>query len=199
MVYRKWQDFIKTTINYLSHGYTFYCLTMYPEHKQNRWEKIDEKLKSKYPIYTKDVKYKRKKKGLVNFAFTRWHNYSLIFHTAGEWDVSQDDRFVHIDTNPIYIKTGEILILKIGKNRAGRSYTVFLEKTCYRDIKYQLIEAIEYRHLNKVALIWQRLNNIPGYSGIIEQRKIMRNNLAETAKKHNMKIPTLKINNKKVY
>jgi len=174
-------------------------MTEYPKHKEHRWEKIDEKLKSKYPIDSKDVKYKRKKKGLVNFAFTRWYTYSLIFHTAGEWDISLDDKFVLIDTNPIYIRTGETLILKIGKNRAGRSYTVFLEKTCYRDIKYQLIEAVEHRHLNKVALIWQRLDNIPGFSGIIEQRKIMRNELAETAKKHNIKIPTLNINNKRVY
>jgi len=199
MVYTKWQDFIKTTINYLSHGYIYYCLTKYPKHKKNRWEKIDEKLKGKYPIYTKDVKYKRRKKGLVNFAFTRWYNYSLILHTAGEWDISKEDRFVSIDTDPIYIKTGETLTLKIGKSRAGRSYTVFLEKSTYREIKYQLIEAIEHRHLNKVAFIWQRLDNIPGYSGIIEQRKIMRNDLAKLAKKHNIKIPELKINNKKIY
>ncbi len=91
------------------------------------------------------------------------------------------------------------MTLKIGKNRAGRNYTVFLEKTTYREIKYLLTEAVEHRHLNKVALIWQRLDNIPGYSGIIEQRKIMRSDLAETAKKHNTKMPTLKINNKKVY
>jgi len=134
-----WQALIQMSIYLFSRGYWFYCVTIFPERKKDKWEKIDHKLITRYRCEkSKFQRARRKKKGLMNFYYLRWEAISLIFHTLGKPDVVLEDRFVDVRKKPLEIQVSDLISVVIYRDQKNGKFTCKLSKKTYRGFKHVL-------------------------------------------------------------
>lgn len=198
MICDKWTEFIKQILNHAGHGYEFYCPVVIPAKKAGRVEKIDVKISNKYNIdVTKDVRYRRKKKGLANYVYLRCGLQAVILKSKGqEAEIQDRDKFLALKEKPYEIKIGEWISIKLGPARMGKKYTVYLTKSTYRSIKAMLQENIEHRRFDALDKYYLRLQELPAYSGILAQTgelcRFCRSELSRHKLKHKLQRLVLK-------
>ena len=183
-----WQGFLQQIVTLVGHGYCHYCLTTYPEKKRSKWPEIDLKLINNYGAdQSKDQRYRRQLKGMANYMFLRWENCALILRSPGEF-VPGDDTFVSIADEPVVLQVGEILRLKIVPIGSRGHCTVYLDKAVYRDLKASLLDHCRHRRRTVLLNRFQALNNIPSYSGITHQKKLLVSDLIIEGRRHGLKL-----------
>lgn len=182
-----WQGFLQQVVYQVSRGYVYYCIVEYPEKKRDKWSKTDTKLIQKYQAdLSKDQRYRRKAKQLANFMFLRWDKWSVILHTAGEIEgVHYDDKFHGIEGRPLELRLN--LGYRIHKGAKGE-VTVHLTSESYRGVKAALDHAISSRRQNLLVDEFNRLNGLPCWGGIVEQKSQLLEHILRKAGKCGIKV-----------
>jgi len=195
---RSWQGFVQQVVTYLSNAYWHYCIVRIPDEKIKRVTAIDAKLLSLYNCYmSKDQRYRRKQKGFANYHYIRWNNLALIVHTEGSIPdtIKGTDRFKGARVEHLIIPVSNNLSLKAVHSQQG--WTVCMDRNTYRDIKYELYELIRSSSSQyEVIRRYRKLNGIPAWRGVIEQRKhLQRYVIAQLQKQKNIRMRNLDLLN----
>ena len=187
-----WQALLQMIVHLVGRGYYFYCLTHLPENKRARWNSIDRKLIDRYQ--TDKSKFQRarcKSKKIANFYYLRWENISILLHTTGELrNIEYIDHFSDIRRQSILLAISELISFSIGINAIqskGETKTkvfVRLSRESYRGVKNELVECAKSKNKYLMKLVYDRLNGLPAYSGIIDQKRNLAKFLSRQAKRH---------------
>lgn len=182
-----WQGIIQQLVYYISMGYSEYHALVLPEKKRDRWLEIDAKLANKYQTdLSKFQRSRRKEKGLANHVYLRWEQYAFLLRSPGTVpDVPDPDRFHNVRKRPLGITIGTIAF-KI--HHAQRGVTVHLDRECYQGIKSNLIDWCKRGNSGRTSLLkeFDALNGLPGWAGVIEQKRHLRDTVLSHGKKYGM-------------
>jgi hypothetical protein len=170
---KTWQAYLQQIVDLLNKGYWFYCKVQYPLNKMSKWQDIDKKLIAKYDANAdKWVNYFRKRNGMANFRVLRWQNQAVILHTLGAVEANCEesavDSFQFVKDFPLIVEVSDNIAFKV---LVTHKVEVFFERSCYRNLKASLSELCQKRVKNMVISRFNYLNNIPSYSGIVEQKR----------------------------
>lgn len=187
-----WQALLQMIVHLVGRGYYFYCITHLPEHKRARWSSIDRKLIARYQ--TDKSKFQRarcKSKKTANFFYLRWENISILLHTAGELgNIEYIDHFTDIRHQPIHLAISDLISFAIGvnamqtKGEIKNKVFVRLSRESYRGVKDELAECAKSTNKYIMKMAYDRLNGLPAYSGIINQKRNLAKFLSIQAKRH---------------
>lgn len=172
MVIGDWTEYVRQILNHAGHGYECYCPIEIPEKKRDRLDQIDRKILGKYPMceWDKDRRYRAKKAGMANFVYIRWNLSGILMHTPGKLvEIEDPDRFFSLRERPYVFQVGSWVSIKIGPARKGKKFTAYLTKQSYRSIKALLRENIEKRRFDEFRKYYERLEDLPAFSGIVAQ------------------------------
>jgi hypothetical protein len=75
------------------------------------------------------------------------------------------------------------LVLKLHR-KAVKGVSVCLTKACYRDKKAELLELLEHREIDRLKYMYNALNGVPAYSGVVEHKKLLLQEILNAAKRH---------------
>ena len=172
---QSWQSLVQMTVYLVSRGYRHYCVTMLPAEKIDRWTDIDQKLMTRYHInLSKWQKARRKRQGFANFAYLRWDRLSIILHTAGEMEfVKVEDNFLDIYRTPISLPISPLICMSISMEQLENQNrtTVRLNRESYRGFKDYLYGIVKAGNINQILKEYDKINGLPCYRGIINQKK----------------------------
>lgn len=189
MAYRyeceSWQGMVQQVVLFMSSGYTRYCHLVIPDRKLDQAGRIDRKLIQKYQCdLSKDQRYRRKKKNEANFHYLRWHDLALILQCPGTIgpEILYDDKFSDVLKNPLHLVVSDYLTLKIVKSQQG--WTVCMSRDTYREAKAQLFEKIIHVSKSEIMDQYNKLNGLPAWRGIIEQRRRLQEFVISATKRH---------------
>lgn len=188
-----WQGLLQyVSKNLISRGYYYWHLTELPIHKQNKWGEIDKKLITKYQTNkTKFQRHRRKAKGEANFIYVRWGKLALIFHTEGAVpdDVDYSDNFFDIRQSPIFLQVGDETTFVIELAGNGKAH-IKLDKDTYQGLKACIFNTAKRQNPEILKRTFQIVNGFPSYSGILKQKKMLRDYCVKQAKKNMITIKT---------
>lgn len=193
-----WVAFTQQLQHLIARGYEEYCVVSYPEKKEDKFEKIDRKLISKYNAnLDKDKSYYRKKKKICNFKFLRFGNQAMILKTKGkiEEGIVLDDTFKHVKKEKMVIPIGDKASLNIGYDNE-KKVSVFMTKEMYREVKYTCFEYIDAKKFVKAIETFNRLNALPSWGGIVEQKINMKQQIERHLQKALSKEAALELTKK---
>ncbi|MGU8412089.1 hypothetical protein ACV3M7_13945 [Clostridium perfringens] len=188
---KSWQFMLQQIVYLVSKGYIYYSVGEIPLNKASKARSIDQKIIDKYNMdLSKHQRARRKQKKLTNFYYLRWKNQFVILHTKGNVDESViiDDEFFNIQEH----SKGDKFKLTIGKElivnivlKNGKP-TVVLDKSTYKDIKTELDELVKNKQIGKLYKRFSMLNSIPAWSGIVEQKFLLQEEIYKSAKKYGL-------------
>lgn len=188
-----WQGLIQQVVYLVSRGYYYHHIEYLPQKKSARFPKIDQKLIEKYKAdKSKYQRARQKNKKIANFYYLRWDNIAIIMHTLGavEPDIFYDDKFIDIRHNKgkINLKISDYISLDIllGELKQGgiRHTTVKLDKQTYAGFKNVLRDISKTHNKAIIKREFNKLNGLPAWSGIIEQKRKLAKFLIKEAR-HN--------------
>jgi hypothetical protein len=200
-----WQGLLQLLVNYTSLGYTKYCEVEYPERKRDRFSAIDRKIIEKYHAdSSKDQRSRLKKKGFANFVFFRWDRYAWILQSPGKVrdDVVYDDIFHSFTSRPIVVRAGQETHLVVGHFGRSGGVSVKMAAETYRNVKAGLMEVASSGDRSRCVREFDKLNGLPAWHGIVEQKVRLAGYLVKQARRHQVKLSKkdLRINTRrKVY
>ncbi len=166
-----WQGFLQQVVYQIARGYHHHCLTRLSEDKRDKWPLIDQKLIYKYQsVVSKDQRYRIKRAGRANVIYLRWEHCALLLMTDGAHG-DLDDRFCYINATPLTIQVSPIIGLKI--HYGAKGVTVHLAKDSYQGLKTILWDAARLvtRNPDLLKREFDKLNGLPCWGGIIEQKR----------------------------
>jgi len=188
---QNWQGLLQQLVNYTSLGYTKYCEVEYPERKRGRFSTIDRKIITKYQAdKSKDQRSRLKKKGFANFVFMRWDKYVWILQSPGVVgdDIVYDDTFYSITGSPIEVRVGPETLLVAGLFGRNGGVSVKISKETYREVRAGLMEVACSGDRNQCIREFNKLNGLPAWHGIVEQKVRLAEYLVKQARSHQMKL-----------
>jgi len=200
-----WQGLLQLLVNYTSLGYTKYCEVEYPERKRDRFSAIDRKIIEKYHAESsKDQRSRLKKKGYANFVFFRWDRYAWILQSPGvvRDDIVYDDIFHSFTRRPIVVRAGQETHLVVGRFGRNGGVSVKMATETYRNVKAGLMEVACTGDRSRCVREFDKLNGLPAWHGIVEQKVRLAEYLVKQARKHQVRLSKkdLRINTRrKVY
>jgi len=186
-----WQGILQQLVNYTSLGYTRYCEVEYPERKRGQFSTIDRKIIAKYQAdKSKDQRSRLKKKGYANFVFMRWAKYAWILQSPGvvREDILYDDIFHSLTGSPIEVRGGPETLLVVGLFGRKVGVSVKMSKDTYRNVRAGLMEVACSGNRNQCVREFNKLNGLPAWHGIVEQKVRLAQYLVKQAGSHQMKI-----------
>lgn len=182
-----WQSLIQYVVLMITKGYYYYQI-IEPKRilNQYQWIKADKRIINKFNTdVSKDIKYRNRKKGNANYTYCRYNNTALLLKSEGRLNEEYSSEIFHdIRINPIEMSIGENIILKINKSRNIKSWTIYLSRQSYKNIKTELLELLEHRKIRELEYRFTALNNIPGYTGINEQKIRLKKFIISKAKSY---------------
>jgi len=183
-----WQGFLQMCVYLIGRGYRHYCHVVYPLRKEYKWEETDRKLIHKYE--TAKSKFQRsrlKQKGIANFYFLRWYDQAVIFHTAGEVSgaIIYDDHFYNVTEKALEVKVSDDIRFIITREK---SVTVRLTKDSYRGFKAVLWDVCRSKDRSAIIREFDKLNGIPSWKGIIEQKRMLAAYVVKQARQHHVQL-----------
>lgn len=191
-----WQAFLEQIIRLVSrHGYQNFSLSMYPLTKFSKWGDIDKKLIAKYHTdFTTMQRYRARKKGYCAYYFLRWKQYAILFKSTGQVPpgIIQDDIFFSIAKHPVNIRIGESVVVQIVQSD-GRTTAKLSEET-YKGLKSKLFyaanDAQKKRNPKPLENEYNKLNGLPCWRGILQQKSRLKRYCAKLAKERGISLNT---------
>lgn len=191
-----WQGFLQQLEFLIARsGYRYFHVTNYPEQKRDKWEKIDLKLIEKYQTnMTRSQRYRNKEKRNANFWFLRYENVAVILMATDKFKGAKtqvkdgiviDDQFYDIAKKDLKIDIGKMSSFKI--RSVNGKVVVSMTNKMFTEIKYKLLEVAKLKDVNKAKYEFQKLNGLPAWSGINEQKFQLLDVLVQELKRHNVK------------
>jgi hypothetical protein len=184
-----WQAFIQQIVHNVSHGYYYYHYHTLTETRRDRLPQIDEQIETRFETdRSKDERYRSKKRGEPNYFYLRHELKLIIMRTDGdEWGSEQPFNDIRKTPLEIRIEGDGGLALKLHR-KAVSGISVCLSKACFRDKKYELLELLEHRQLGRLKYMFNALNGVPAYSGVVEHKKLLLQEILNAAKKHGIRL-----------
>lgn len=195
-----WNAFVQQIQHLVARGYTEYHLVHYPEHKEDKYLKIDGKLIGKYDAnLNKDKVYYNKEKKRANFKFLRHGNTAIILKSKGDLakNIILDDVFEDVKNEKIRIEIGERTAFLIGYDDQ-KKVTVYLGKETYREVRATCLEYIRRKNYQKAIAAYNQLNALPAWGGIVEQKIKMKERLIRELRKSLSTEKTAALSNKMI-
>jgi len=163
---------------------------VFPERKKSKWESIDQKLIERYKAdLSKFQRARKKKKGIMNFLYIRWSMHSVILHSKGILDpeIEIQDPFKDIRKDPLEIKISEDISMSIYKTDQ-KGFSVKLSKETYKGFKAVIWDSARTQNKDILLKEWAKLNGIPSWKGVIEQKKRLAKYALKQGRKHQIKV-----------
>jgi hypothetical protein len=187
-----WQGFVQQIVFLMSKGYRYYYCTQYPEKKKDRFDAIDMKLIEMYQTnQTRSQRVRSKEKGCANFFFLRFNDIAIVLMATNKFegkktktreDIIIDHDFLCIDNRPLSLNLGRVLALKI--HTKENRITVSMDRRMFLDKKAELQEVSKRRSYGLAQREFGKLNGLPAYHGIIQQKKELLAYLVSELKRH---------------
>lgn len=145
-----------------------------------------------------------KKKGVANFIFLRWERCAWILRSTGMVtdDIVCDDRFFPVMDRPIEVKVSDDVQLKVGRFGVDKRVSVRMCKDTYQGFKALLWDVAKVKSRERCVREFDKINGLPAWKGIIEQKVMLAAYLVKQARRHQVKLAVgdLRVNTKrKVY
>ena len=168
-----WQALMQQLVFLAGQGYQHYYVAYLPTEKTHKFPAIDTKLIAKYQTnVSKYQRYRLKQKNQANFIYLRWERIVVILHTNGDIPpIEGMDAFKNINDSPIPIQLSKYLALSVVWNN-GKT-TVRLSKESYKTFKMMIEGYAKQQLKRKIIETIQKLNGIPAYHGIVEQKELL--------------------------
>ena len=182
-----WQAFLQQIVFLTGIGYKHYCLITYPLEKEHKYKNIDEKMINKYDChFNRNRKYTRKQKGYANYSFLRYKNIAIVLKTEGKVHekIKEDDVFKSSKMEPISITITDLTTLEVRNSKNGVS--VYLSQDTYDNVLGRCLECLDDARFNQMYVLFNNLNGLPAWSGIVYQRFNMVKALRAAAKRRNV-------------
>jgi len=166
-----WQALMQQLVFLAGQGYSYYYVAYLPTEKTHKFPAIDAKLIAKYQTnVSKYQRYRFKQKNRANFIYLRWEHIVVILHTNGDIPVIEGmDVFKNINDSPIPVQLSKYLSLAVVWDN-GKT-TVKLSKESYKTFKMMIEGYAKQQQKRKIIETIQKLNGIPAYKGVFEQKK----------------------------
>lgn len=191
-----WQGLLQQIVFLITKGYGYFHITNYPESKQDKWVKIDQKLIEKYQTNkTRSQRSRNKEKGNANFWFLRYENVAVILMATTDFKGSKtkvnngiviDDEFFDIEKKDMKIEIGRMSSFKIHKSNG--SVKVSMTNKMYKEVSTNLKEVAKLKNVSKAKYEFQKLNGLPCWAGIIEQKFMLLDVIVQELKRHNVEV-----------
>lgn len=187
-----WQGLLQMLVYLLSRGYYFYCPIQLSMDKQEKWEKTDAKLMQKYQVSrSKFQRCRRKEQGYANFYYLRWQQLGFILHSQGilAEGLCYDDTFNDIRRQALQLSISENTTLSIYVQRAiGNKIFVSarMSPAMFRGAKAALSSVARSKSIKQICYEFNKLNGIPAYAGIIQQKRSLATYLVKQAHRHQL-------------
>jgi hypothetical protein len=186
-----YRGFLQELVRRFAVGYVNYSLTIYPEKKKDTWGRIDQKILSKYPIFTvsKYSRARRKKCHRLNAMMLRYDRFMVLQASKGtdETDILREERFEDIGRQYLNLQNLHgTLSFRIGR-KEGR-FTVFLCKDYVRELEAYYTEAAVKSALPGLQAEFAGFNRtVPSWSGIYVQKKRLQRLIVQHARRSGSK------------
>lgn len=166
-----WQALMQQLVFLAGQGYTYYYIAYLPLHKKEKFDSIDKKLIAKYQTnVSKYQRYRFKQKNQANFMYLRWEHIAVILHTNGDIPpIEGIDSFRDLRDGSMTIQLSKYLALSVVMQN-GKT-TVRFSRESYRTLKTHIATYAKHKQKNKIIETIQKLNGVPVYKGIFEQKK----------------------------
>jgi hypothetical protein len=198
-----WQGLLQMIVYLTSRGYYYYCLTLLPINKKDKWPTIDQKLICRYQ--TSKSKFQRaraKLKKHANFYYLRWGNVAIILHTEGKIEgIEYADKFDDIRIRQMVLPISELITFTVSTlPNKGRKVCVRLSRETYRGFKAVLADVASTKNIAQMKSEFQKINGLPAYSSVIEQKRNLARYLVKKAQRHQiaLKASALRVSTKLV-
>ncbi|SFL91022.1 hypothetical protein [Pelosinus propionicus] len=197
MVYEDeaWQEFLEQIIRLVArHGYKYFSLSKYPlEKKSFKCDATDKKLTTKYRAEATSMqRYRGKKKGFCAYYYLRWKEYIVILKTPGQVPpgIIQDDAFFSIAKHSLKIRISAFITVEIFE-RDGKISAKLADET-YWELKNKLFyvanSAQKARNPQQLIEAFKKLNGLPCWRGILQQKSRLKRYCLSLAKKRGLKL-----------
>lgn len=192
VVASSWRGLMQyVTKNLIGNGYYYWHFTELPVHKKSKWGQVDKKFIEKYQTdKSKFQRSRRKKDGIANFIYVRWDKFSFVFHTEGTIpsNVDYSDIFQDIRRTPIFLKISDETAFDIQLANNGKAH-VKLNKETYLGLKALFHNVASNKNAQSLQKVFQMVNGLPNYSGVVDQKKRLREFVVRQAEKHDILVP----------
>ncbi len=193
-----WQGLLQMVVYLVGRGYEQWHVTHLPVEKKDKFSIIDNKLIGQYQ--TDKTKYQRnysKEKGFANFVYLRWEHVVIILHTNGtipesilvtDRDGSKklNDNFYNIDEKALQFRVSDNIAFEIKsiqkKGQRKKDVSVQLTNDVFKGIKRELKEVASTRNKYEMIKHFDRLNGLPAWAGINQQKGELKSYLYNQAK-----------------
>lgn len=192
-----WQGLLQQLIFLVSRGYVFFSIVPLNFKKNgDNWVKTDKKLIKKYDMnISKFQRARRKKNGKANFYYLRWEHVAIMLHTVGDVNSTvYNDKFLDLreKQRKIILKISDLVWLQIGfgaiEKDKKRHVTVRLEKDCFNGFKANIERISQLKNKDLIIAEFNKLNGIPAWKGIIEQKDLLYNFMMKKCKSNSIKL-----------
>jgi hypothetical protein len=166
-----WQGWLQYAVAQVGLGYYHYQVVVYPEHKRDRWNEIDQKMVERFDLVNHWKRSRRKQKGWANFLLARHGNRLLVLMSDGACPPHlslEDETFTDIRKQPLTLVIGNVLRLNV--SYSGGKVAVSMPSDLFEDWKASIVELAKTRSTKKMKRHLHILNGIPGYAGVNQQR-----------------------------
>lgn len=168
---KSWQALMQQLVFLAGQGYTYYYVAYLPPHKKEKFDSIDKKLITKYQTnVSKYQRYRFKQKNQANFIYLRWEHIAVIVHTNGNIPTIEGmDSFKNLKDGAMVIQLSKFLALSVVTYN-GKT-TVRFSRESYRTLKTHISTYAKHKQKAKIIETIQKLNGIPAYKGVFEQKR----------------------------
>jgi hypothetical protein len=120
----------------------------------------------------------------------RWDKYAWILQSPGvvRDDVLYDDTFNAFTVRPIEVRVGPEMLLVVGLFGRNGGVSVKISKDTYREIRAGLMETASTGDRNRCIREFNKLNGLPAWHDIVEQKVRLAEYLVKQARSHQMKL-----------
>ena len=192
-----WRYFLQRIQGNMKDEYFYYSIFSIPETKMDKAEAIDQKIIEKYGCnMSKDQRHRNKKKGNANFQYFRFQSCGVIMATPGNV-VDDCEPLINVNIKPMVLRVGTLEVVfkrskvKI-KNKEGRviktqtKYTLFLTDKCMEEKKREFNNLAKRGKCEEIIEHFNRLNGIPSYSGIVQNKVKLKKHLKHLKQIHSL-------------
>ena len=176
-----WQGLLQMVVYLASRGYYYHKVVTYPEKKRGKWLEIDKKMITTYKCAkSKYQRARMKKRGEARIMFLRYESTAVIIRSDGALPVGLTCAdFSDIRERYAQIPVSDRIAFFIYIDRETRKASARLTRESYLRLKTEIEETCREGKIYRIRNIIERLNGLPAWHGIHEQKV----NLAELAVK----------------
>jgi len=167
-----WQGLVQMMVYLVGRGYYHHMVVRYPEKKRARWPQIDKKMIATYGCgKSKYQRARAKKLGKARLMFLRWESVAVVLATDGVLSTKASRAgFVDIRQRYARIPVSERVEFFIYVDHATKRATARLTKDAYLGLKGEIEETCRYSKAWEIRRIVERMNGLPCWHGVLQQK-----------------------------